>query len=1564
MQVFPFMLLLWILSFSNPNSPTNLATPTNTPAIQATVIQGDSSIFHQLSGDLRQYLEKTRPEKLYLHLDRTLFRPGETLWFKAYLRNAGDLQPSQTSNILYVELISPQGSVLQQKSIIAENGCAPGEFDFPESLPGGLYKIKAYTNWMRNTSASFERTITLQKVVPPRLSLKFQFERKAFGPGDEVIARLDAFSLDNKPLVKRRLDISARVADQPCFTGTAVTDAAGRAYIRFLLPAKLASSDGLLNIQLEHEGQAEAISRAIPIVLNNIDLQFFPEGGELVAGLPCRVAFKALNEFGKPADVEGEVLDAQGKVVASFSSFHDGMGAFDLRPAASGKYTARLSKPAVAEYPLPQAQAQGYRLHVKNQDASGLSLELSAAKPGTVYLTATLRDEIFFFKEIALGTGSHVEKIPVNGLATGIVQLTVFDSERREQAERLAFINRDKNLKIEIKPDREQYLPRDKVQLDIRVRDHLGKPVKGNFSLAVADHKLLSYADDKQGRLLAALLLEQDVKGAIEEPNFYFDPAEPKAEQALDYLLMTQGWRHFSWKAVREKAFAVFQNFPERAIVAGTLLKSNGKPWKWAPIRLYPNGPEEMTDSSGYFVFENPDLSRYTHLEYNREYYPISGYRDNILLWRGNKHKTDGIYIHATRPALGSTILCGKITDDQGESLIGATVKVMRGAEFVRGTITDYNGDYRVALDPGNYDVEIMYTGYQTQRMTGIPIIVNALNPVDFILFSGLTLQEVTVSAFKVPLIQQDMTQGGQTLTSSQVRNLPTRSVNAIVATTAGTTSIDGGAVNIKGARSNTTNNYIDGIRVSGTPPPVQEDDMILSEVVFISKDAKKKERRMDRRLAEAPQINWRQYARARDFYVPKYVSKQQNVERTDFRSTIYWNPKIETDAKGRATVEFYTSDAITSFSAMVEGISNQGIAGYAEQKFFVQKPLSIALKTPASVITGDVLRLQIALSNKTADALSGKLAVQAPEHFQLNQALPETVNLQPKETKLLAVEFNIGQAQTPAQALKFSFLTENSALEDVIETEIRTLERGFPVRRVISGNSIQNLFDVQLHSPVEGSVKVKLNAYPNPMGDLQKGMERMLRQPSGCFEQVSSSNYPNLLVLDLLRQSGQIDPELERRALDMLDNGYKQLTAYECKDGGFDWWGRSPGHEGLTAYGILQFQDMAKVFPVDAKLTERSVQWLFSRRDGNGGWKRRDDWHGWQSEGLLGAYIAWAVSEAGFGKQFSAEIEQAYQTASSSGDPYQLALLANALTANKDKRGPALVQQLLAQQSGNGSWMGKSHSIMGGGGECLRIETTALTALALMKTGSNSSALAKAMDYISKAKNEYGYGSTQSTVLALKALVAYAKRSAELPASGVLVVQIDGKRVAEQAFSPKRLKSITLEGLEQYLQSDRQQVEVFFEKTKQPIPFDLDIEYASRLPLDARNCPFTFQTKLSQTEIAIGSTVRLSATLQNNSEGRLASPMIVLGIPAGLSLQPWQLKQLVEEKKCDFYELWDGFAVFHFEALPAGETRQINLDLRADIAGVFEAPAAQAFLYYENNQRLWSKPERVTVRE
>jgi hypothetical protein len=163
-----------------------------------------------------------------------------------------------------------------------------------------------------------------------------------------------------------------------------------------------------------------------------------------------------------------------------------------------------------------------------------------------------------------------------------------------------------------------------------------------------------------------------------------------------------------------------------------------------------------------------------------------------------------------------TAVLTGKVTDGAGEPLIGATVKVLKDSIVVRGTITDYDGNYRIApLDAGTYDVEFAYTGYAAKRITGVRVLAGQITVLDIKLDSSIVLEEVEISAYKVPLIEQDKITGGMTLTSEQIKNLPTCNAIAIVpATTAGAPSGEGGEVKVKGSRSDATEYYVDGVRV------------------------------------------------------------------------------------------------------------------------------------------------------------------------------------------------------------------------------------------------------------------------------------------------------------------------------------------------------------------------------------------------------------------------------------------------------------------------------------------------------------------------------------------------------------------------------------------------------------------------------------------------------------------------------------------------------------------------------------------------------------------------------
>jgi len=496
----------------------------------------------------------------------------------------------------------------------------------------------------------------------------------------------------------------------------------------------------------------------------------------------------------------------------------------------------------------------------------------------------------------------------------------------------------------------------------------------------------------------------------------------------------------------------------------------------------------------------------------------------------------------------------------------------------------------------------------------------------------------------------------------------------------------------------------------------------------------------------------------------------------------------------------------------------------------------------------------------------------------------------------------------------------------------------------------------------LEGSLVAKLQVYPNTLDEVMKGMESMLRMPGGCFEQTSSSNYPNLLVLDYLRETGTSMPTIETQAKEYLDVGYKRLVGYESPSGGLDWWGRDPGHEALSAYGLMEFVDMQRVYDVDQALIDRTAKWLLSRKDGKGSWtKNQHALHSWAVAEVTDAYIVWAMTEAGYAKEITKELDKSYQDAIKSEDPYMMALITNALFKANDKRAELLVNELVKLQKKDGSFVGLTSSVTNSTGQSLMVETSSLAVLGMLQTKKYSKEIQMALKAIQGGKNYYGYGSTQGTVLALKAMLQQAKNSKKTSEAGELVVSVNGKKVHSIVYTAEQTE-ILIPNLAPFLKEGEQAVSVEYKGTKTPMPWDLEVIYTTRLPQNSPDCQLSLSTQLPKNKIKMGETIRLTTTLTNISKEGQAMTMAMIGIPAGLSLQPWQLKELQEKKVVDYYELFDGYVVFHYEQLEPNQTKTVHLDLKADVPGSYEAPASSAFLYYTNEHKVWTMPDRMVI--
>ncbi len=384
--------------------------------------------------------------------------------------------------------------------------------------------------------------------------------------------------------------------------------------------------------------------------------------------------------------------------------------------------------------------------------------------------------------------------------------------------------------------------------------------------------------------------------------------------------------------------------------------------------------------------------------------------------------------------------------------------------------------------------------------------------------------------------------------------------------------------------------------------------------------------------------------------------------------------------------------------------------------------------------------------------------------------------------------------------------------------------------------------------------------------------------------------------------------------------------------------------------------------------MLDRTAEFLMKRKDNQGGFEKNPralDSFGGASKEITDAYIVYSLAEASFqNEKVKVELEKTLETAQKTADPYQLALLTNALLQYKDARAANVLKTLLAKQDKEGFWEGKTHSITRSTGEGLQIETTALAVLAMLKSKDKPMQnLQSGINYILSKRSPYGsFGNTQSTVLALKALTEYAKFAKQTQEDGTVEVYLDDKKIATHNYKAGTREPIVLKNLQAGLSEGRHRLKVRYVGVKNPLPYSFSINYATSLPNSSTKCALKLETKLADTKIKMGETVRLKTTLQNVQNEAQPMTVAIVGIPAGLSAQPWQLKELQEKKIVDFYEITGNNVVFYYRQLLANEKREINLDLKADISGTYEANASSAYLYYTNEYKYWTKAERVTV--
>lgn len=484
--------------------------------------------------------------QLYVMMDKPLYRPGETVWLRTWELD-GTLRVA-ASNKVSAKLLDPKGSALIDESLPATGGMARAALDLPENLAGGTYTLE-----LRSASGATERRpVIVSTYELPKYKKSIEFDETSYGPGDRVEVSVAVARSTGEALRRARITGWIWLDGREIARVSRWTDAAGKATLRFRLPARMARGDGLLTVVVDHRGATESVQRRIPIAVDAVVVRSFPEGGDLVAGIESRVYFDARDLLGNPVALSGRVVDAAGAPVAVFKTDVRGMGIVEVTPKAGGRYFFEADLPGrsrkTQRFAMRPVRASGCALATPGEDramgGSDIDVRVSCTGDQSIALQAFVRGQpVASLNARASGGDSTTLRLPI-GRIQGVVRV-MLTANGRPAAERLVYRGIGRDLEIAVRPDRERYQPRDRVRLSLETRGPDGEPVAADLALAVVDETVFETAGDKTGHILSKLYLEPELPGqTIDDPNFYF-AGTPESLRGLDLLLGTKGWRRF-----------------------------------------------------------------------------------------------------------------------------------------------------------------------------------------------------------------------------------------------------------------------------------------------------------------------------------------------------------------------------------------------------------------------------------------------------------------------------------------------------------------------------------------------------------------------------------------------------------------------------------------------------------------------------------------------------------------------------------------------------------------------------------------------------------------------------------------------------------------------------------------------------------------------------------------------------------------------------------------------------------------------------------------------------------
>ena len=1526
-----------------------------------------------------EFTEQVRLEdkvSILLTTEKPLYQPGQTIHARALALDRANHQAASGRKLTF-EVEDSRGNKVFKKATQTDTyGIASAEFGLADEVNLGTYHLRALMD-EKNTS---ELALNVERYVLPKFKVAVEFAgdgneaRHGYRPGDHVTGTVRANYFFGKPVDSGEITVKASGMDVALFEAGSVqgiTDSDGAFKFDLKLPAYFAGrplNQGAARVLVEatvkdSAGHSETRGEPVTVSESPLIVTAVPEGGTLIPGLENQVFILTSYADGKPAVTDirvnapgnaGQIASTDAGAVAVVR-LRAGAGTETLQVEASDKQGNRVS----ASLPL-QARTGEEQILLRTERAvyrSGDRIALrvfSTKQRGTAYVDVVKEGQTVLTRDLDIVNGQAELNLAASPDMAGTLDFNAYLLGRDARPvgdHRLVFVQPADDLKIEARADAAEYKPGGDARVNFRVTNSRGEGVQAALGLQVVDEAVFALAEKQPGFAKVFFYLEQEVMKpryeihSIGMTEVVETVAAAQAEQhdraarALFAATETVNSNKFEKEIGRTvpmaKQYDYIQRYRTRFVEQARQLVAKVVAGGAAEGRDAWGGEIQVQHVGGagyYAVWSAGPDRQFNTVDDLRTYLQVQT-RKIVGRPTTGDSAIDVAIEHDRGPYNGRAEVAGTIMDQHGGAMEGASVNARELATGKwRAVNANADGQFALtALPAGDYEVFVASSSEQLSKKISLAVRDRAV-------LSAYFRHELAASVTK---------------------ELETAVLKDGVVERLRVGGVIGGMVGGAGGGA----------------------DMVQVEAMAAPLPMAPHMRAFD--AGNLPVNRAAMALLAKDMPAASIGATAAPHVRSYFPEALYINPEILTDGRGNASISIPLADSITTWRMAMVASTARGALGSGTSSLKVFQDFFVDLDLPVTLTQGDRVSIPVAAYNYSGARGDVSLQLEAADWYRLVDDV---------SAKSVAVEpGRVGGSQFTLEATRIGKFKLTLAARmgggarraDIVVREIEVVPNGREQSQVFNGR-LETAVSHTVRFPaaaIPDASAILVRLYPGPLSQVIEGMDSILRMPGGCFEQTSSSTYPNVLALDYMKRTKKLTPEVHAKAEGYIANGYQRLLTFEVAGGGFSWFGNAPANKILTAYGLMEFADMEKVYDVDPKLIERTQQWLAAQQQTDGSWKPDTQFinegatNRYNSNVLrITAYLAWALQNTGYQ---GPAVEKARQFVASHmserTDPYTLAVEANfAADYGKDRgfTGQAMQNLLDARTDrGDDAWWSAEETSVYAAGESAAVETTGLAVQALLKWGQASGVAGKALHYIASKKNATGaWSTTQATIMALRALLlSTEKGSADV--QGRVEISLNGKPVQHLVLTPENndlLHQFVFKGADLGARGENS-VAVQFEG-KGGLAYQVVgryfVPWTERPAHEALSIDVTYdRTRLAQDDVATA-----TATVRNHLDKQANMVMVDLGIPPGFDLLSEDLQAFQEKTarqkggRLEKFSQTATQAILYFDSLAPGATVTLSFRLRAKYPIRARTFPSRAYEYYDPEVQSVARPVQLEV--